>query len=254
MTSKTSLALASAAALVAASVAAAGEPQASTRTQTRTAYKYVVTDGDHAPAAGDAHQVMVTSRAVDGADPSLQVRVLGEGMDAETMDVGSLEPGESRTFTTKDGKEVVVTRSETGVNLSIDGKDIELPSLMNVSVLPGEGGTAIAVAGADGQLHSEDANVFVVGGPHVMMAGPGAASMNFDDLESLKGLDPEVRDKVVAALHEILSSPGGLAQAFAITLPEGAVAAAPGAPGAPRVIVRRQVVKTDDDEAHSNMQ
>ena len=248
MPSKTTLALASAAALAAASLAVAGEPQTTTRTETKT--RVVVMNADHASLPADGHQIMVTSRAIDGADPTMQVKVLGEGLEGETIDVGSLEPGETRTFTTKDGKDVVVTRGETGVTLSVDGKEIELPSLTNLSVMHAGPGAAVASAwtAGDGQVVTDDQNVVVVGAPHVMIGGPGALAGNFDQLDSLKDLDPEVREKVVAALHEILSGKGGMAYSFATTIegPEGAIAvpAVPGTPGAPHVIVHR-VVKDD---------
>lgn len=225
-----------------AGTATADEPQPATRTEVHKACKVVMlTDAQGDAAAMPPHQIMVTSRAVDGGDPTMQVQVMGlSGDDAETIDVNSLAEGETKTFTTKDGREVVVSRAADGVTLSVDGKEIKLPSLANVAVMSAEGmpGHAMWVTNEGDQTtaSSEEKQVFVfAGAPTMAVAGaPLAFSGNFDNLKSLEGLDPAVREKVVAALHEILSSPQGLS--FSMTAP------APGEPGAPAAVPGQHVV------------
>lgn len=234
--------------LALAATAIAGEAAPGTRTEVQKTCKVVMLGGDAAVNTLPPHQIMVTSRSVDGAEPALQVQVLGaDGGAPEMIDVASLEDGETRTFTTASGKDVIVSRNEGGVVLSVDGKEINLPSLMNVAVMSGEPGANMATwVSEDGAEHviNTNENVMVfAGGPAPMMGGVGLPG-DFSNLQSLEGLEPEVREKVVAALHEILSG-GKAGFAFhhmAVAAPgtEGAAAPAPGQ----RVIVRRVAAPT----------
>lgn len=250
MTSKLSLALASAAALILAGAAAA-ETTTETRTEIhKTAHVFVVDGKDAGIATDKPHQIVVTSRAVDGQEPSLQVKMLGlEGADGEAIDIGSLEPGETRTFTSASGKDVVVTRGDEGVTLSVDGKQIQLPSILGVSV--SDPGARMAIVQAEGgsgtwTAAGETEDVIVLGGaPHAFLPSPMALAGNFEQLESVKDLDPEVREKVVAALKEIFAAHHG-AHAFAFTTQAPAPGDAAAAPGQ-RVMVRRVVVDSKDD-------
>lgn len=260
MTSKLTIALVSATSLLVAGLAQAGVAHGDTTTTTetrteihRTAHVVVLEGQDAAMAAGQPHQIVVTSRAIDGETPQLQVKMLGaDSLDGETLDIAALEEGETRTFTTREGKEVVVSRGEEGITLSVDGKEIRLPSLTSVNVLA-SGGHAIAggptwVHAGDMAGHSED--VIVLGGtPHVFPAAPLAMASNFENLKSLEGLEPEVREKVVAALHEIFSKQHG-AFAFTTTLPAPADGSSARAPSQ-RMIVRQVVV---DPSKESNAQ
>ena len=56
------------------------------------------------------------------------------------LDVADLEVGESRQILTDDGKEVVVTRTEEGYELEIDGEEIEIGGPGHNMVFHGQGG------------------------------------------------------------------------------------------------------------------
>lgn len=58
---------------------------------------------------------------------------LDEAMDV--IEVDDLEIGESRQFFTDEGKEIVVTRGEDGVDITVDGEEIDMPKKIRVERL-----------------------------------------------------------------------------------------------------------------------
>lgn len=53
----------------------------------------------------------------------------GHDVDVIELEADDLEIGESRQFITDSGKEVVITRTEDGVDITIDGEELDLPAL-----------------------------------------------------------------------------------------------------------------------------
>jgi hypothetical protein len=184
--------------------------------------KTVVVCKDSAVVKGDGVTgvVMLERRAVGGAEPTTELRVLGaDGGDATVVDVSGLEVGESRTVTTAAGKTIEITRTEAGLSIDADGKQVEV-------ALPEAGADVIAGAGLGDVhvmkfVHATDGDAAVAGDVEKTVivrtidahgALPGmpalwAERVDFENLKSLEGLEPEVREKVVAALKEILASP-----------------------------------------------
>ncbi len=249
MTRKFSSALVPALLLAATSLAPAamaGDATAPASPGSATEARKVIVLKERIDGGPGQHTVMVTSRSVDGQEPSLQVMVspLGGG-EAEALDLESLALGETRTFTTKSGRDVEVSRTDAGLRLTVDGKEILLPSLANLAVMSADGATGATWISEDGDETRLEKNVFVFSGePHGVMAmnHAGLSMANLDNLKALEGASPEVRERVIAALHELLqqhhaSVPGAHGFAFITKTEDGA--AAPAAPTEQRVRVRR---------------
>lgn len=58
----------------------------------------------------------------------VKIKIAGDG-DGDTidLDIDDLEIGETRQFFTDSGKEVLLTREDDGIRLTVDGKEIEMP-------------------------------------------------------------------------------------------------------------------------------
>ena len=179
------------------------------------------------------HSIVVSTRHIDGEPGQTEVQVLGDDHQFETFTLDELEKGDSQTFKTRDGRTLDVTRNDAGIVLSLDGKSIDLPQLAGLPRVPGVPGEPGAMAFSFKTGGSfEDENVIVAtGGPHVFVRSLSLSDEDFENLESLKGLDPDVREKVVAALQEILASPKVMALAHGDTDASGETS--------PHVIVRK---------------
>ena len=84
--------------------------------------------------------VLCAGVAVAGDDGNIVVHErhhikleLDEAMDV--IEIDDLEVGESRQFFTDDGKEIVVTRGEEGVDITVDGDEIDIPKTIRVETL-----------------------------------------------------------------------------------------------------------------------
>ena len=55
--------------------------------------------------------------------------------DMDVIEIDDLEIGESRQFFTDEGKEIVVTRGEDGVDITVDGEEIDMPKMIRVETL-----------------------------------------------------------------------------------------------------------------------
>lgn len=94
------------------------------------------------------------------------------GGDADTFEIGELEVGETRQLFTESGKEVVITRNESGYEVNVDGKEINIvsPGHHSTSYVQidregegdGEATIDVMVKGFTGG-HGEE-NVFIVKG------------------------------------------------------------------------------------------
>jgi hypothetical protein len=208
-----SLLLSCAAGLLAGAAFAADEAQPTWHAQDARVHSVVVRGGeDTAPSAG--RSIMVKTRKIDGQAATTELILVGEGGANEVFQVPELAVGESRTFTTESGKTIDVKRMDRGYSLAIDGKTIVLPGEDVLMGGPGDAGSGrrevrVMRVEHSGEGGGEEEIILGDAAHAVFIEGPGhgLANVDFDPLESLKGLEPDVREKVLAALHEILSSP-----------------------------------------------
>jgi hypothetical protein len=193
-----------------ASAAAAG-----TKTREVRVEKVIIRhDGDGGTAAGP--HVIVKSRSATGEADSATVRVIGmDDAAMTTIDASELAVGESRDLELGDDREGTIRRTESGLVLTLDGEEMEIPTGGDLKAL---GGESLTVLGGDhvkvismSKLDGTDGHALVHALPP-MLAMSGA---ELEDLESLKDLSPEVREATLAALKEILAKHHG-AMAFAI--------------------------------------
>lgn len=165
-------------------------------------------EGDH----GEIH-------AIEEYHIKLKLDRDGDALDIEFDD---LEIGETRQFFTEEGKEILVTRTEEGLEMTVDGKKIDV-----FHGLPGEGHRAIFVGNDDGEKHvvrieheihgedGEDANVFVWSGDDgevttgeggfVFIQGESARERLLES-GALDELDEETRQRI---LDELEKAEGG---------------------------------------------
>ena len=73
-----------------------------------------------------------------GENYQAKIKIIGDDFELDETDVSSLEVGESMTFYSDEGREILVTREDDGFDISIDGESLDLPRL---------------VGGADGGHH-----------------------------------------------------------------------------------------------------
>jgi len=208
-----------ASALVAASsVAMAGDvPAESSRHEVVKVHEIVVRK-DAAPSGqATPRTIVLESRATNGEKLATEVRVIsGSPDDVLTFQLDDLGEGQTRTFQTPAGKDIEVKRDGDRLLVTVDGETTEAPAPPM-----GSGVFGIVAAGDRQMLWTEGADgaepeakhramkVFVhrdAGDAHPMVLALHR-KVNFNELEALAGLDPEVRAKVVAALEEILASP-----------------------------------------------
>ncbi len=128
-----------------------------------------------------------------------------------TFDPSELEVGDSRTLTLDNGSELVVSRTEAGLSLNIDGKDMELLTLHEGGV-HGAHGNHVVVHG-DG--HTSSANFIIKGdddgGEHVFIHKNGVdtgkmlmelGAKDSVNISGLGDLSEEVRDQIIQALRD----------------------------------------------------
>ena len=76
-----------------------------------------------AAVAGEEHETKIKIAVDDDGD---QPRVFEWHSNDPDSDLSKLEVGESKTLTGKDGEDVVVTRTEKGLEFNIDGETVEI--------------------------------------------------------------------------------------------------------------------------------
>lgn len=151
--------------------------------------------------------------------------------DSEAIVIDDLEVGETRQFFTDSGKEVLVTRKEDGLELTVDGKEIEVATphglhgaaivdvdsedgehvnvFVKTLVAPGdgeEGEHAFVWHGEGGEHATHDVTVWTgeEGESHASVSIAVAPDIAEKVLESgaLDDLDPATRDKVLEAIRD----------------------------------------------------
>jgi len=140
---------------------------------------------------------LLTTGLQAGEEPTEQHRIkvvlAADGGEPDVIEVDNLEleVGESHQFLTDSGKEVVITRTEDGLNLTVDGEEIDMPAIH------GRHGVAFShdthkiveriVTSHDGEEHG-NSMVFVTSGDgdvdvetqvHKMVVGHGGANAVF---------------------------------------------------------------------------
>lgn len=173
---------------------------------------------------------LMTTFAFAGDEPEVKVQrhvkiaLAGDGeggTEAIAIDVENLEIGESRQFFTDSGKEVLLTRTEGGYALEVDGKEIDLGLGGHHALLSsgdhakaqvflhkmkddGEESEHVFIHHGEGEgFHwvsggSEDVKVVMV--PHGQHT---SALEHLRDKGILDELDEGMRQKIVAALEEL---------------------------------------------------
>ena len=151
---------------------------------------------------------------------------LDDAMDV--IEIDDLEIGESRQFFTDEGKEIVVTRGEDGVDITVDGEEIDMPKKIRVETLHeeihgGDGDHKVVVRSGHSGGHN---NVWVtsadegkaiveiknLGDGHEMhwISSDGedieihrsSASDHLKESGALDGLDEDERQAILDALEE----------------------------------------------------
>ena len=174
------------------------------RTETSRVAKVVIRESGDLASPVPGQSIMIKSRKVDGQPDKTELAVVGKSGTTETFDVDDLQVGDSASFDTADGKTIQVKRTDAGLVLDVDGKTIALPGDMDAALPEGLGSGAhqvrvvkvVSSSSGDGQT----VDVMPMGG-----LATALTHVDFDSLDSLKGLDASTREKVIAALHEILS-------------------------------------------------
>lgn len=135
----------------------------------------------------------------DGADQPNVVSWSSDGEDLENLAVG-----ESRTISSGSGNDVVVTKTESGMEFNVNGETVVVPDM-------GEHGMHMAFVDADG-VHSMDGDIDVevmaLGGDEtvdvrVMKAGTHATPAHAPDgvtIISGTALDDSVRESIKSVL------------------------------------------------------
>lgn len=62
-----------------------------------------------------------------GENYQAKIMIIGEDFELDEMDVSGLGLGESMSFYTDEGREVLVTREDDGFDISIDGESLDIP-------------------------------------------------------------------------------------------------------------------------------
>lgn len=122
---------------------------------------------------------------------------------------GTLEPGETRQLFTEDGREVLLSRDDDGLSLTVDGETIDLPELTTSG--HGTHELEIEIDGpADGHHLSERVMIVHDGEAHsahgqsfVWHSNRGHDAVErLESSGALDGLDEETRQRIVDALTD----------------------------------------------------
>lgn len=162
-----------------------------------------------------------------GEENVIVLKVAGSGLetlddadlDMVKIDISELEVGESRVEWTDSGKEIVVTRTEDGHTITLDGEELDLPQVGEHLAWTVDGGEAlplghhgaIAISGADAKVFAVEADGVVhLDGeegatPQIRMLRVGSPDVGESLLASgvLDDLDDETRDRILDELAAI---------------------------------------------------
>ncbi len=141
-----------------------------------------------------------------GVDDVWEMIVNGEEL---TIDVDSLEVGDSQTVTLDDGTELVIKRTESGVSLNYDGEDIDLMDHKSFSFATahGQGHANVVVAGGEKKVKviagAGGENVFFSTGDHDV----SWVDINDGNKVVISGLD-DIDDDAKARIEALLAELG----------------------------------------------
>jgi len=156
-------------------------------------------------AAQDVEKKMKFKIVVDG-DDSDQPSVVSWSSDGE--DLENLAVGESRTLDSGTGNQVIVTRSESGMEFNVNGETVVVPDM-------GQHGTTMAFVNADGvhEVHGDiDVEVMAFEGDEtvdVKVIGGGAHAVRGHPAEGVTIIsDTPLDDSVRESIRSVLISAG----------------------------------------------
>ena len=140
----------------------------------------------------------------------VKVMVNGEKLSLELDD---LEEGETRQFFTDSGKEVLITREADGLNISVDGEEIELGGKeRHVMVKRLGDGDQSFVFHHDGDSNTEDVRIHL-GSDHewvdadgtkvILMKAPKSPAQHLIDSGVLDQVDETAREAILEVLRGI---------------------------------------------------
>ena len=167
----------------------------------------------------------LTFTAVAEEERHIKLKIATDG-EMHDIDASDLEVGESRQFISDSGKEVVITRTEEGFSITVDGEELDLGG--HTSIHAGHGKKVIIKQGAhggDGEgvkiikkrmrmdggdedvmiWHGEDGEVHEIDGDHAIFMSidrPDVAQ-HLQDSGALEGLSDEQRQRILDALEEL---------------------------------------------------
>lgn len=145
-------------------------------------------------------------KIVVDSDGSSEPGVVSWSSDGE--DLENLAVGESRTISSGSGEDVIVTRTEAGMEFNVNGETVVVPDM-------GQHGTTMAFVNADGvhEVHGDiDVDVMAFDGGEtvdVKVIGGGAHAMRAHSREGVTIIsDQTLDDSVKESIKSVLISAG----------------------------------------------
>ena len=147
-----------------------------------------------AAVAGEEHKVKIEVAVSDDGQEDTTFEWHGDGSEIEDLEVG-----ESKTITDDDGNEVTITRTGDGLEIEVDGKNIELMHMasdINVDVLHDKGAHVV--------IHGEHDSEDVTKEKHKRVKI--IKSQGSDGITIISG--DEIDEETRARLEEVLKNAG----------------------------------------------
>ena len=82
--------------------------------------------GSMATIASEAKNVMISVNKTNNSDAVVDVKIDGN---TDVFNIPELQVGESHTFTSDSGNDIVATKTEEGLAISINGEELKLPMI-----------------------------------------------------------------------------------------------------------------------------
>lgn len=183
------------------------------------------------------------AQADEDIDIQSVIKLALDGNDAEVirLDASDMEIGDSRQLYTESGKEVVVTRGEDGFEITIDGEDLDMPTIHqerkvvmvrtgdDAGDLDGEHEVIITTHGEgehffhhgdgearsmvfiadDGSVTDFDIDTHTEGfawsfgdGAKVLRLDSNSAAQHLEESGALDGLDADTRERILEVLRQ----------------------------------------------------
>lgn len=143
--------------------------------------------------AGEAHEKKVIKLMLDSDSEPFE------------LDITELEVGESRQLFDEEGREVLVTRLEEGLEVKVDGETIEILHPGHVGIHGDHDGKRVIIKKIGEHGDDVDVDVEVLGEAHgehsrVIVRGLGNAADRLIESGALDSLDAETRQQILDAL------------------------------------------------------